>query len=207
MTMAGTKRTLLEHLLHGPATAADLGQTAGISTTAARRHMEDLLEDGAVSAFFRQEGVGRPSKLYRLTDQGRERFPRRYDLAAGALIEALARQAGQEGLEQSMDEAARELAERFRERIPADAPLQARVEAVVELLEDLGFPTQLEVHDDELVIVRRDCIFLKLAQEHRDAVCGHLDTTLLRELLGVDVELVCCIPDGSNSCRHVVARG
>lgn len=168
--------------------------------------MEDLQEEGAVSSFFRQEGVGRPSKFYRLTPEGRERFPRRYELAAEGLIGALVYQGGREHLEGTMAEAGKRLAARFQDRIPADAPLEERVDALVELLKDLGFPTQLEVHEDRLVVVRQDCIFLKLAREHRDAVCGQLDTTLLSELLGTDVELSRCIPDGARSCAHSISR-
>lgn len=204
--MSETKGTLLGHLLEGPATAGELAQVADISTTAARRHMEDLVEEGAVEAFFRQRGVGRPSKLYRVTDEGRERFPRRYDLAAEQLIQALLEEDGEPALAETMEAAARDLAGSYRDRIPAQAPLEERVQALEGVLEELGFPTEIEVHDDRLVIVRRDCIFLKLAREHRDAVCGDLDTTLLEELLGVDVELEGCLPDGRSSCRHVVQR-
>lgn len=204
--MAETKDALLHALLEGPATAAELGKAQGISATAARRHMEDLLGQGVVASFFRQEGVGRPSKFYRLTVEGRERFPRRYELAAEGLIDALVHQGGSEHLDATMAEAGKRLASKYSDRIPTDAPLEERVDALVDLLEELGFPTQIEVHEDRLVVVRRDCIFLKLAREHRDAVCGHLDTTLLSELLGVDVELSRCIPDGARSCAHTVPR-
>lgn len=204
--MGDTKQRLLGQLLAGPASAGDLAEEADISTTAARRHMEDLVGEGAVEAFFRQRGIGRPSKLYRITDEGRERFPRRYDLAAEQLIRGLLDRGGDAALAETMQAAGRELADAYRDRIPAQAPIEERVEALEDVLEELGFPTEIEVHDDRLVIVRRDCIFLKLAREHRDAVCGDLDTTLLEELLSADVELEGCLPDGRSSCRHVVQR-
>lgn len=204
--MGDTKQRLLGQLLDGPASAGELAEVAGISTTAARRHMEDLVEDGTVEAFFRQRGVGRPSKLYRVTDEGRERFPRRYDLAAEQMIQGLLEEGGEPALAETMEAAARELAASYRDRMPTDASLEERVQALEGVLEELGFPTEIEVHDDRLVIVRRDCIFLKLAREHRDAVCGDLDTTLLEELLGTDVALDGCLPDGRSSCRHVVER-
>lgn len=205
--MAGTKRSLMRHLLQGPASTADLAEAADVSKTAARRHMEGLVEDGAVEAFFRQEGVGRPSKLYQLTDEGRERFPRRYDLVAEQLIRGVLEEGGEEQLEQTMVQAGRDLANSLADRIPDDAPLKERADALVDALEELGFPTELEVHDDRLVVVRRDCIFLKLARSHRDAVCGHLDTTLLETLTNTDVELEGCLPDGHDCCRHTIPRG
>lgn len=204
--MADTKRHLLRRLLEGAATARQLGEVADISTTAARRHMEDLAEEGIVEPFFRQEGIGRPSKFYRLTDEGRETFPRRYDLAAEELIQALLDRQGADGLQQAMTDAGRRLASRYQDRMPEQAPLGERVQALADVLEELGFPTEIELHDDRLVVVRRDCIFLKLARQQRDAVCGALDTTMLEELLDADVDLEGCLPDGRDSCRHVVKR-
>lgn len=204
--MADTKNELMRRLLEGPATASDLAKAQGISSTAARRHMEDLADEDAVASFFRQEGVGRPSKFYELTEKGRERFPRRYDVAAKLLMSVLEDQEGTEGLEAAMDQAGRALAEDLSEDPPLEAPLEDRVKRVREMLEDLGFPTELEEHGDRWVLVRRDCIFHKLAHQHRDAVCGRFDTTLLESLLGEDVELEGCLPDGRSSCRHVIER-
>ncbi len=204
--MADTKDQLLRHLLNGPATASDLADKAGISTTAARRHAEDLTEEGHVSPFFRQEGIGRPSKHYEITEEGRERFPRSYDVAAEHLIQAVLDHHGEEGLEDTMHAVAQNLAKDLEDKIPPEASLQERVQATSALLEDLGFPTHLERHEDRWVLVRRDCIFLKLARKHRDAVCQDLDTTLLENLLGAEVSLDGCLPDGQGTCRHIVEK-
>lgn len=205
--MADTKDALLRHLLHGPAPTDELAEVGDVSKTAARRHMEGLVDDGDVEAFFRQEGVGRPSKFYQLTDQGRERFPRRYDLAAEQLVEGLLELEGDRGLNEVMEEAGRKLAASLEGKMPEAGSPKERAEALVDVLEELGFPTELEIHEDRFVIVRRDCIFLKLAKGHRDAVCGKLDTTMLSELTGDDVELDGCIPDGRDVCRHAIPRG
>lgn len=204
--MADTKDVLMRHLLGGPSRVSELADIAGVSKTAVRRHMEGLVDEGAVEAFFRQEGIGRPSKFYQLTDEGRERFPRRYDLAAEQLIRGVIEEDGEEGLGQAMEAAGRQLAETLQDKVPNDGSRKGRAQALVDVLEELGFPTELEIHDDRFVIVRRDCIFLKLANEHRDAVCGHLDTTLLETLTGDDVELEGCLPDGQGSCRHTIPR-
>lgn len=204
--MTDTKDALMRHLLHGAARTAELATVADISKTAARRHMEDLVEEGAVEAFFRQEGIGRPSKFYQLTDAGRERFPRRYDLAAEHLIRALLERDAEAELDETMREAGRQIAATLGEEIPSEGTPRERADAVVEALQELGFPTELEVHDDRFVLVRRDCIFLKLAREHRDAVCQHLDTTMLEALTGDVVQLEGCIPDGRDDCRHTIPR-
>lgn len=204
--MPGTKKRLLRALLDGPATAAELGEALGVSTTAARRHAEDLHGEGVVEAESEQRGLGRPNKVYRITDEGRERFPRRYDLLAERMVEA-AGEDGVEDREELMRRVAGSLVEEHGHRVPSEAPLEEQVEAVAALLEALGFPTELEEAGDRYVLVRRDCIFLRAAEAHRDAVCGHLDTVLLEKLLDRPVELEACLPDGAPACRHEVRIG
>lgn len=204
MERGTTRRTLLEALLGGPETAHRLAGAARVRPSAARRHLEDMVQQGFVRALFRQEGLGRPKKYYEVTEAGREQLPRRYDALAGWMADAAGQAHGPAGLARLMDAVAEGLAREHARPLPQDAPLRERVRAAAAVLRAIGFKTEVEERGDRLVIVRRDCVFRRLADAHQPEVCGNLDTGLLARLLAVPVELTACMPLGDQACRHEV---
>ena len=86
-TREGVARSILEN---GPSTAAQLSERLGITPAGVRRHLDSLLEDGTLEArephAALSRGRGRPSKVFVMTDDGRQRFEHTYDdLAISAL--------------------------------------------------------------------------------------------------------------------------
>ena len=86
-TRDAVARSILEN---GPSTAADLSEKLGFTPAGIRRHLDALVVDGVLearephSALVR--GRGRPSKVFVMTDNGREKFEHSYDdLAVAAL--------------------------------------------------------------------------------------------------------------------------
>lgn len=199
-----TRKALLRALLEGPRTALSLAEEVGVDTAAARRHLDGFVAAGLAKALFRQEGMGRPKKYYEITEAGRETFPRRYDLLLASVAEAAIASHGSGAFAELMDRVAEALAREHGARVPRHAPLAARVRAVASVLRELGFPTEIEERDGRVLLVRRDCVFLKVAMAHQDAVCNHLDTGFLSRVLGEPVELVQCIPAGDGVCRHEI---
>jgi predicted ArsR family transcriptional regulator len=78
-----------------PLTRAEVASEVGISAKLAAFHLEKLLSEGFLEATYERHegsgGVGHPAKRYRPTDLELEVSipPRRYDLAAEILAEAL----------------------------------------------------------------------------------------------------------------------
>ena len=99
---AGTRVRLVRSLLSdGPATAAGLADRLGLTSAAVRRHLDQLLLDGAVEARERppygpvgRRGRGRPAKVFTLTDTGRESFEQAYDTLAVDALRHLERMVG-----------------------------------------------------------------------------------------------------------------
>jgi len=80
-------RSILEN---GPSTAAALGERLDLTPAAVRRHLDHLLEQGAIEAREPRaasgRGRGRPAKIFALTESGHARFDQQYDdLAVQAL--------------------------------------------------------------------------------------------------------------------------
>jgi predicted ArsR family transcriptional regulator len=88
---ASTRARVAHSILqNGPSTAADLARRLKLTPAAVRRHLEQLLEEGALESVEQRiigtRGRGRPAKEFRITEIGRDRFDQQYDdLAAQAL--------------------------------------------------------------------------------------------------------------------------
>src|SRR5919197_5962326 len=79
-TFSDTKTTILNLLLEGSKTAGEIADKLKIQKSAIRSHLESLQVEQSVRSYFKIEGLGRPRKVYELTESGRELFPRKYDL-------------------------------------------------------------------------------------------------------------------------------
>ena len=73
-------RSILEN---GPSTAAVLGERLGLTPAGIRRHLDLLVADGVLEARDPRassiRGRGRPSKVFVMSDKGRETFEHSYD--------------------------------------------------------------------------------------------------------------------------------
>lgn len=174
--------------LHRLVRAGDAGLTreeaataTGISRSLAAFHLDRLAEAGLVTVTYERRsgrsgpGAGRPAKIYRRAAEPLEVSvpPRRYELAARLLAQAMSRQlaAGQDA-SSALDEVARAhgvvLGKRARKQAGRRTSRTARQEAGRAVLEEAGF----EPIDREERLVLRNCPFEALVQAQRELVCG-----------------------------------
>jgi len=110
------ERVVRSILQNGPSTAAGLAERLALTPAAVRRHLDHLLEDGAIEAreprVAKIRGRGRPAKIFALTDNGRNQFDQQYDDLAVQALRFLAETGG--------DEAVKAFAERRVEFIEKD---------------------------------------------------------------------------------------
>ena len=88
-------RSILEN---GPSTAAVLGERLGLTPAGIRRHLDLLVADGVLEARDPRassiRGRGRPSKVFVMSDKGRETFEHSYDDLAVAALKFMSAQSG-----------------------------------------------------------------------------------------------------------------
>lgn len=74
------RKRLMRHLLRNKAGAGidELARAIGVTRTAVRQHLAALLQEGRVGAGGERATGGRPQRLFVLTKEGREAFPRHY---------------------------------------------------------------------------------------------------------------------------------
>ena len=143
-----TREAALSVLLReGEATAAQLAAALGISVQAMRRHLRSLQEDGLVEASPANEGPGRPSNRWRLTDRGQGRFPDGSETFALGLLQSLTESLPPDTLALVLRQQAEEKAADYRRLIGA-GPLPERLERLVELRRHEGYVAECRRDDD-----------------------------------------------------------
>jgi predicted ArsR family transcriptional regulator len=179
-------RLALHRLLAGaPGSWVSRDQAAAaleLPRSVAAFHLDKLEEAGVVEVRFERPsgrsgpGAGRPAKRYRLVDEELSASvpERHYDLAGGLLASAVAESArtGTPVATCLRDAARREgraIGRAAAGAISPGASGPARRQAIVDVLADHGYEPSL---DGRKQIVLGNCPFHRLAEQHRDLVCG-----------------------------------
>jgi DeoR family suf operon transcriptional repressor len=196
------KNRLLRKLLHAsePLTVEQLTKLLGISRNAVYQHIADLERENLVERDVQTVTRGRPGQTFRLSQEGRERFPRQYALIGGLLIAQIKKHRGSGELKEYFEELGRQLAQSEGAGL-RDADWQARTDKIVGLMRELGYEAESGGVDASGVteIRAQNCVFHELAQAHQE-VCA-LDITLLETLFGTPIEHAECMAQGGACCR------
>ena len=165
----------------------EAAEAVGINRSLAAYHLDRMVEDGLLEFSFARRsgrsgpGAGRPAKLYQRSPRQFQINlpPRDYEIAARLLATAVeSDETGQ--ARASLEEASRTLgrelaAETARRRSDSD---RRDVAALIE--EVLGERGYEPFHDDDGAIRLRNCPFDRLADAHRELICG-MNLCLLEE--------------------------
>lgn len=192
-----TRKAILRHLLHHREglSVEQLAARLGISRSGVQQHVALLEREGLVQVSKRRRRLGRPLRLFRLSEAGYETFPRRYDLISTRTLQAIREMAGEEALDRLFESVAQQLAAELLPRV-ASAPAGRRLEAVLQLMNELGYEAS-GLHEGN-GIRAVNCIYHQLARETR-AVC-RFDVRLLSRLADAEVLHEACMADGAPAC-------
>ena len=148
-SVARTRRTMIERLKQdGPQDAGTLAAGLGVSAMAVRQHLYALAAEKLVAFDEEARPVGRPAKLWRLTEAADRFFPDGHaDLTLG-LLDAMRETFGDGGMEKLL--AARTAAQvaAYRERARPARTLKARLEALAQIRTEEGYMAAV-VRDDD----------------------------------------------------------
>lgn len=139
MKHRGSLRILHALKSAGPQTAETLGRRLGITAVGARQHLARLQEDGLAAAEDRSQGVGRPKRIWSLTEAGHARFP---DNHAGLTLELIAaiRKTGGDAMLDSVIAAREKAALRtYRRALDGADSLKERVKRLARIRSEEGY--------------------------------------------------------------------
>lgn len=195
-------RSILEN---GPSTAAALSEKLGLTPAGIRRHLDALVSEGVLearephSALLR--GRGRPSKVFLMTDNGREKFEHSYDDLAVAALKFMSAQVGEQSIRAFADSRADDIIKK------ASALLEKRShksEALAIFLSDQGYAATVAVKSQGEEICQHHCPIAHVAAEFPQ-LC-EAETRAFSELLGTHVQRLATIAHGDGVCTTFIPK-
>ncbi|WP_282560899.1 iron-sulfur cluster biosynthesis transcriptional regulator SufR [Trichothermofontia sichuanensis] len=206
-----TKQDILQFLLkHGQATAQTLADALDISPQAVRRHLKDLEADALILHHSVQEGTGRPTHVYELSQTGRAQFPANYDRFALSLLDTLAETVGEEGVGSILRKQWQRKALEYQQQL-GKGSLRDRVERLANLRRAEGYMAEwypVEASKTggtatQFILTEHNCAISSVAESF-PSVCGHELEMFAAALPDCVVERTHWINEGQHRCGYLI---
>lgn len=201
-TRDAVARSVLEN---GPSTAVVLGERLGLTPAGIRRHLDLLIADGILEArephIALSRGRGRPSKVFVMTDSGREQFEHSYDDLAVAALKFMSAQSG-EHLVQAFAQSRADDIE--RKANIALAKRSHKTDALATFLTEQGYAASIEVRANGEELCQHHCPIAHVAAEFPQ-LC-EAETAALSRILGSHVQRLATIAHGDGVCTTFIPK-
>jgi DeoR family suf operon transcriptional repressor len=182
-------------------TINELADAVEINPISVRHHISKLQADGLVDSAEERHGVGRPRRVYFLTEGGMEHFPTRYLKLTLRLLEQLKETLPANMVSKLFAQMAQEMAAEYAEELDG-LSMEQRLDLVKNVLTGEGFTVDWERQGDQYQIREASCPYFYVGQNHPE-VCS-VDQTLISTVLSVPAEKIKCLLQGDNYCTYIV---
>lgn len=199
-----TRQRVLQTLLSRQrCTINELAEAVEINPISVRHHITKLEAEGLVASEEERHGVGRPRRLYFLTEEGLERFPSRYLRFTIRLLQQLKGSMPESMVSSLFRQMAEDVAAEYEAKING-LDMEQRLNLVAQLLRNEGFTVEWEQKGQEYHIREISCPYYHIGQSHPE-VCS-VDQTLISAMLSVPAEKIKCVLNGDTYCTYVVSN-
>ena len=199
-TRDAVARSVLEN---GPSTAVVLGERLGLTPAGIRRHLDLLIADGILEArephTAISRGRGRPSKVFVMTDSGRQQFEHSYDDLAVAALKFMSAQSGAHLVKAFAQSRADDIS---RKAGVALAKRGKKSEALATFLTEQGYAASIETRATGEELCQHHCPIAHVAAEFPE-LC-EAETQAFSELLGTHVQRLATIAHGDGVCTTYI---
>jgi len=191
----------------GPQTAAQLAKRLGVTAMAVRQHLYGFDTDRLVAFADQRRPVGRPVRVWRLTERAAARFPESHAELTLEMIAAVRATFGEEGLDRLLAERTRLQLGAYRERIRAasDGSLKSRVRVLTAIRCEQGYMAECVTRADGSLLLRENHCPICVAANSCQGLCRE-ELALFRAVLGgqARVERTDHILAGASRCAYVI---
>ncbi len=193
-------RSILEN---GPSTAVVLGQRLNLTPSGIRRHLDLLIADGVLEARQARSvlvrGRGRPSKVFVMSDAGREKFEHSYDDLAVAALKFMSAQSGEHLIKAFAQSRADEIE---RKATPVMAKRSHKTLALATFLSEQGYAASVALRPMGEELLQHHCPIAHVAAEFPQ-LC-EAETQAFSKLLGTHVQRLATIAHGDGVCTTFI---
>jgi predicted ArsR family transcriptional regulator len=188
--------------LRGEMTVEELCKTLKLTQTAVRRQLLSLKRQELIISRLHQNGKGRPSYKYKLTEKAALVFPSGYERLVGDLLDNIFENSGHKGvmdfLRANNERIISELRPSFH-----NIDLRKRVAIICKYFVDGGYMTDWkQLPDGNFFIFHQNCAILNMAIKYRQFCI--LEPRLIESLLGVKISRQQYILKNQPICGYLV---
>lgn len=199
-TREAIARSVLEN---GPSTAVTLGERLGLTPAGIRRHLDLLVLDGILEAREPHQalsrGRGRPSKVFVMTDAGREKFEHSYDDLAVAALKFMSAQSGDHLVQAFAQSRADDIE---RKAVTFIAKKSQKNQALATFLTEQGYAASIESKSTGDQLCQHHCPIAHVAAEFPQ-LC-EAETEAFSKILGTHVQRLATIAHGDGVCTTYI---
>ena len=201
-TREAIARSVLEN---GPSTAVVLGERLGLTPAGIRRHLDLLVSDGILEARDPHQalsrGRGRPSKVFVMTDSGRQKFEHSYDDLAVAALKFISAQSGEHLVKAFAQSRADDIERKANESV---AKSSNRTNQLAIFLTEQGYAASIETRPMGEQLCQHHCPIAHVAAEFPQ-LC-EAETEAFSRILGTHVQRLATIAHGDGVCTTYIPK-
>lgn len=201
MNITTRQRVMRTLLVRQRCTINELAEAVDINPISVRHHINKLEADGLVTSEEERHGVGRPRRLYSLTEQGIERFPSRYVRLTLRLLQQLKGSMPDSMVRSLFEQMAQDMASDYQAEAEG-LTIEQKLDLVAALLSQEGFTVEWEKQEHGYAIREISCPYYHIGQAHPE-VCS-VDQALISTVLSVPAQKVQCVLNGDSLCTYLV---
>ena len=195
-------RTLLEL---GPSTAGVLAERLDLTAAAVRRHLDQMVAEGAVEPREPRvqgtRGRGRPARLFAITDAGRDRFDQQYDDLAVQALRFLEETGGDQAVLAFARKRVAGIETHYDEIVSTDPDLEPS-EALARALTQGGYAASVRQGPVGEQLCQQHCPVSHVAHEFPQ-LC-EAETEVISKVLGRHVQRLATIAHGDGVCTTCI---
>lgn len=195
----------------GPATATALAKRLKVTPSGIRRHLDGLVGEGILEArephlrSLNSRGRGRPSKVFIITDNGREKFEHSYDDLAVSVLNFVSSQTGGGIVKGFAESRALEIERKanltlLREK--KKSKKKSTIDIVTDFLSSEGYAATSHDRGVGQEICQHHCPIAHVAAQFPQ-LC-EAETAALSRILGTHVQRLATIAHGDGVCTTFV---
>jgi predicted ArsR family transcriptional regulator len=202
--MGSTRSNVLQYMLSQQrCTITDLAEAVKIDPISVRHHLAKLEGDGLIDSIEERHGVGRPRRVYFLTEAGMEQFPGRTIRFTNELLEQLKSQLSDQAYQELFEKMAASISDNYLSDADFEKlSLDQRLELIEKWLTNEGYTVNVERNENEIVVKESSCPYYYVGRRHGE-VCT-IDKRLISKVLAAEPERTSCLLHGDSHCTYVV---
>jgi predicted ArsR family transcriptional regulator len=198
-----TERILFQLKTRGPAETLALATALNISRQAVLQHLERLAADGLVGHSDERRGVGRPRRIWRLTEAAQARFPDTHAQLTLELLDAVRAEFGEAGVDRLIARREAQTQAAYRTALAPAGDLPSRVARLAELRTAEGYMADWTSDPGGgFLLVENHCPICAAAAACQGFCRAELEVLRQALGLGVRVERVEHILTGARRCAY-----